>query len=207
MKYIKTFQKRYNLKEDGIIGIKTLTEIKNVFKLPSKEATAHFVAQLHHETAGFKYDKENLNYSTEGLLKVFKKYFSNKHLARKYARQPEKIANKVYANRMGNGNEASGDGWRFSGRWSIQVTGRNNYTSFSKHKKDKRILENPSSVLVRYYWEAGLWYFDTHNLFSLTKEVDYDSVRRLTKRINGGYNGLQERYDLTVKYYEILKKK
>lgn len=207
MKYLRLFQKNNGLLQDGVLGLKTLTKMKEVFNLSTVEDVAHFVAQLDHETAGFKYDKENLNYSTEGLLKTFSKYFSNRTIASQYARQPERIANRVYANRMGNGNEQSGDGWRYSGKWSIQVTGKNNYTAFSRYKRDSRILRNPMSVLEKYYWDAGLWFFHSNNLFNLTKTVDYNSIRKLTKRINGGYNGLSHRYDLTMKYYNILKKK
>ena len=207
MKYIKIFQKDNGLLPDGVIGAKTLSKMKEVFKLETIEDTAHFVAQLHHETAGFKYDRENLNYSTDGLMKTFGKYFPNRTIASQYARQPEKIANKVYANRMGNGNEQSGDGWLYSGRWSIQITGKNNYTLFSRYMDDFTILNDPLKVLKKYYWDAALWYFNFNNLFTITKIVDYSSVKKLTKRINGGTNGLQDRYNLTMKYYKILKKK
>lgn len=207
MNYIKEFQKDNNLLADGIIGPITLLKMKEIFSLPSDEATAHFVGQLHHETAGFKYDKENLNYSVKGLLKVFKKYFPTEELAQKYARKPEKIANRVYANRMGNGPEHSGDGWSYRGRGSIQLTGKNNYREFGLFINDSNILSNPNKILPKHYWNVAVFFFRKNNLFRLTDVVDYNHIRRLTKRINGGYNGLQHRYDMTVKYYNILKTK
>ena len=207
MNYIKIFQKNNFLVPDGIIGIKTLLKMKEVFNLPSNEATAHFIGQIDHETAGFKFDKENLNYSSVGLRRVFSKYFPTIELAIKYARKPELIANRVYANRMGNGPETSGDGWKFSGKGSLQLTGKNNYTAFSSFVGDFGTVENPNTILPKHYWTVAIFFFEKNNLFSITNEVDYNSIRKLTKKINGGYNGLQHRYDMTIKYYKLLKKK
>lgn len=207
MNYIKKFQKDNNLTVDGIVGGNTLLKMKEVFKLPSIEATAHFIGQVDHETAGFKYDRENLNYSVQGLLKVFSKYFPNEEIAKKYARQPEKIANRVYANRMGNGDEESGDGWKYRGTGSLQLTGKNNYTAFSIYANNSNIINKPDILLPEYYWDVAIFFFKKNSLFRLTNTVDYNSIRKLTKRINGGYNGLQDRHDKTIKYYEILKKK
>lgn len=206
MDYVKNFQSNNNLLADGIIGPKTLLKMKEVFDLPSIEATAHFVGQVDHETGGFKYDRENLNYSASALKRVFGKYFPTDSLANEYARKPEKIANRVYANRMGNGPENSGDGWKYRGRGSLQLTGKNNYTSFSNYASKPSIVNNPDSILPDYYWEVALFFFRKNNLFSLTNVVDYNSIRKLTRRINGGYNGLQHRYDMTMKYYDLLKK-
>lgn len=207
MDYIKTFQIKNNLEPDGILGRNTALEMQKVFNLPSIEATAHFLGQVSHETASFKYDKENLNYSAEGLHRVFKKYFPTKQLANKYARLPVHIANKVYANRMGNGSESSGDGWKFRGRGSLQLTGKNNYYEFSKFIGNPNIVSKPDTILPDHYWNVAIFFFEKNNLFSLTKEVDYNSIRKLTKRINGGYNGLQHRFDETMKFYKLLKKK
>jgi len=207
MNYIKEFQKNNSLVSDGIIGQKTLLKMKEVFNLRSDETTAHFVGQLYHETAGFKYDRENLNYSAKGLRRTFSKYFPTEEIANKYARKPEKIANKVYANRMDNGTESSGDGWKFRGRFSIQITGKRNYYLFSKFVNDAEVINNPDSVISKYYWHAAVFFFTINNLFSITKTVDYSSIKKLTRRINGGYNGLQHRYDMTIKFYKLLKKK
>lgn len=207
MDYIKIFQKQNKLEVDGVIGPITACKIKEVLNFKTIEQTAHFLGQVDHETAGFKYDKENLNYSEKGLLITFSKYFSTEKIAKEYARKPEKIANRVYANRMGNGDEASGDGWKFRGRGSIQLTGKNNYIQFSKFINKPSILKNPDSILPYDYWNVALFFFEKNNLFSLTSKVDYNSIRRVTKRINGGYNGLQHRFDTTIKYYNLLKKK
>lgn len=207
MNYIKEFQKNNGLSVDGIIGPNTLLKMKEVFDLPSDEATAHFVGQLDHETAGFKYDEENLNYSAKGLRKVFSKYFPTEKLAQEYARKPVRIASRVYANRMGNGSESSAEGWKYRGRGSIQLTGKNNYKEFSSFIGDPSIVDSPNKILPDHYWNVAVFFFKNNNIFDLTKTVDYNSIRQVTKRINGGYNGLQHRYDMTVKYYELLKKK
>lgn len=207
MEHIKIFQKENGLSADGVIGKNTLLKMKQMFNLSTDEDTAHFVGQLSHETLGFTKDVENMNYSAERLLEVFEKYFPTKELAKAYEHKPEKIGNKVYANRMGNGNEASGMGFKYRGRYSVHTTGYTNYSALSSAMKDPTILSNPDSTIVKYFWKAGLYFFQQNNLFSLTKKVDYNSTRLLTKKINGGYNGLKERYDLTVKYYDILKKK
>lgn len=207
MNYVKDFQSKNNLVVDGIVGPKTLLKMKDVFNIPSIEATAHFVGQVDHETAGFKYDIENLNYSVKGLLRVFKRYFPTEDIAKKYARNPEKIANRVYANRMGNGDEQSGDGWKMRGRGALQLTGRDNITEYSRYVKNKNIITNPDLVLPDHYWKVAVFFFQRNNLWKLTNKVDYNSVRKLTRRINGGYNGLQHRYDRTIHYYKLLKKK
>ena len=207
MSYLKKFQKNNGLVPDGIIGKNTLLKMKEVFGISSDETMAHFIGQLVHESGDFKYGRENLNYSANSLRLVFKKYFPTKELQEKYARQPEKIANIVYANRMGNGDTASGEGWKYRGAYSLQITGKQNFTYFSKYVNDKEVLNNPGNTVDKYYWEAALFFFEINNLYPLTKVVDYNSVRKLTRRINGGYNGLQHRYDMTIKYYNILKKK
>jgi putative chitinase len=205
MTYVERFQKENGLLVDNKIGKNTLLKMKDVFRLPSVEATAHFVGQLDHETAGFTLDRENLNYSVNGLLTVFRKYFPNEDVARSYARQPEKIANRVYANRMGNGDERSGDGWKYRGRFSIQTTGKNNYTLLSLYLKDPQVLTDPDKVIQKHYWNAAIFFFESNNLFTLTKKVDIDSITKLTRRINGGTNGISDRINKTMKYWEILK--
>ncbi len=147
---IKRFQKDNGLVADGIVGLKTLLVFKNIFKLNNVQ-TAHFFGQVAHETANFKYSVENLNYSSKGLLNIFRKYFPTQEDANRYARQPQKIANKVYANRMGNGSESSGDGWKYRGRGAIQLTGFDNYSSFSKYMNNPNITLNPKIVSDKYY--------------------------------------------------------
>lgn len=161
---------------------------------------AHFFAQLDHES-GLKPISENLNYSEAGLLRTFSRYF-NKEQAKQYARKPEAIANRVYANRMGNGNEESGDGWRFRGRGFIQLTGRNNYTQLSKdvkvdYVKNPNLLLNEADAMI-----AALWFWTENRL---NRFSDMDNVNGLTRAINGGFNGLNHRKELTDKYKKVFK--
>lgn len=207
MNYLKEFQRDNNLLADGVIGKNTLNKMKEVFNLGTNERTAHFVAQLTHESGEFEHGRENMNYSSKRLGEVFKKYFPTQELRDQYARKPSKIGNKVYANRMGNGPESSGDGYRYRGAFSIQTTGKNNFTLLSNYYRDREILNNTDKVLKKYYWKAAIAFFDMNNLFRYMDSVDYNSVRKLSRAINGGYNGLKKRYDLTVEYYNILKKK
>jgi putative chitinase len=163
----------------------------------NKRRIAGFLAQLAHESGGFNFVKENLNYSADGLRKTFAKYFPTDELAKAYARQPEKIANRVYANRMKNGDEASGDGFRFRGRGLIQLTGRDNYTRFAASlgiSIDETIeyLETPSGAVA----SAG-WFWDNNGL---NQFCDKDDFITLTKRINGGTIGLADRKH----HYEIM---
>jgi putative chitinase len=163
---------------------------------------AGFLAQIAHESGGFNFIKENLNYSADGLRKVFPKYFPNIDIAKQYARQPEKIANRVYANRMKNGNEASGDGFKFCGRGLIQLTGRDNYTKFAYSlemtlEQTIAYLETPSGATA----SAG-WFCDNNKLNTY---CDNDDFIGLTKRINGGTNGLEDRqhhYDIALKWLQ-----
>lgn len=151
---------------------------------------AAFVAQTAHESGGFNFVKENLSYGAKGLMTTFKKYFPNEDLAKQYERKPEKIANKVYANRMGNGDESSGDGYRFCGRGLIQLTGRNNYTKFAADlgisvEDTVAYLETPAGAVS----SAG-WFWDNNNL---NQYCDSNDFVTLTKRINGGTIGLEDR--------------
>jgi len=151
---------------------------------------AAFVAQTAHESGGFNFVKENLNYSAKGLMGTFKKYFPSDDIARQYERKPEKIANRVYANRMGNGPEESGDGYKYCGRGLIQLTGKDNYTRFAADlgiSIDETVayLETPQGAVS----SAG-WFWDNNNLNSY---CDKDDFVTLTKRINGGTIGLEDR--------------
>jgi putative chitinase len=165
----------------------------------NKKRVAAFIAQIAHESGGFNFVKENLNYSAKGLMGTFKKYFPNEAIAKQYERQPEKIANRVYANRMSNGDEASGDGYKFCGRGLIQLTGRANYTKFSQDlgislDETVKYLETPEGAVS----SAG-WFWDQNNL---NQWCDKDDFVTLTKRINGGTIGLEDRkhhYELALK--------
>ena len=168
------------------------------YEITTPQRQAMFLAQLAHESGSFRFVEENLNYSVEALQRVFKKYFPTDELALMYARQPEKIANRVYANRMGNGEESSGDGWKYRGRGLIQLTGLNNYTAFSL-AADNNALINPDSVAEPELaaMSAG-WFWDTNGLNKLS---DTGDVRAATRRINGGFNGLADR---EAKYNKLI---
>jgi len=153
---------------------------------------AGFVAQIAHESGGFNFVKENLNYGAAGLMNTFKKYFPNQEIANQYQRQPEKIANRVYANRMGNGDEDSGDGYRFCGRGLIQLTGCSNYTKFASDlgisvEDTVAYLETPAGAVS----SAG-WFWDQNNL---NQYCDSGDFVMLTKRINGGTIGIEDRQE------------
>ena len=167
----------------------------------SRLRLAHFFAQVMHESGSMRYDTENLNYSAKALRSVFPKYFKTKKQAEKYARQPEMIANRVYANRMGNGNEQSGDGWKYRGRGLIQLTGKNNYRAFSKWVCDKKIMKDPDLVASTYAVHSAVFYWEKN---SLNKLADKDDISNLTKKINGGHNGLAHRKELLHKATGLL---
>jgi predicted chitinase len=167
----------------------------------SRLRLAHFFAQILHESGCMRFDMENLNYSADALRRVFGKYFKTKEEANAYARQPERIANRVYANRMGNGSEASGDGWRYRGRGLIQLTGRSNYKAFAAWVGDDRIMDDPDLVASEYAVHSAVFFWDRHNLNTL---ADRDDVVAVTRRINGGENGLAHRRELLNKASGLL---
>lgn len=173
--------------------------VMSKFGINTPERLAHFLGQCHHESGGFKFTTENTNYSDVGLKKRFNKYFKDKDIS-KYARNPEKIANLVYANRMGNGNEASGDGFRFRGRGYIQLTGKNNYKAFDKFVDDDIVL-NPDLVATRYPLLTAAWFWDVNDLNEICdKGVNKSTIFAVTKKVNGGIKGLEERSVLTTRY-------
>jgi putative chitinase len=174
------------------------------FNITNPLRLAHFLAQCGHESAGFKAVSENLNYSADGLVKIFGKYF-NSTTAAAYARQPEKIASKVYANRMSNGDEASKDGWKFRGRGYIQLTGKANYTLFDATVEDN-ILANPDLVATKYPLASAAFFFDSNKLWSICDLGSSDDVvTKVTKRVNGGTIGLADRIKHFKEYYSLLK--
>lgn len=181
-----------------------LNDVMNYYEMDSPQRIAGFLSQIIHESGAFNLTKENLNYSADGLRKTFGKYFPTMELANQYARQPEKIANRVYANRMHNGDEASGDGYRFCGRGLIQITGRENYTKFAAvldMSLDSCVIymETPEGACS----SAG-WFWDTNQLNDYCDSGDFIT---LTKRINGGTNGIDDRrrvYDQAISLLNTL---
>ena len=165
---------------------------------------AHFLAQCGHESGGFKATQENLNYSAKGLNGIFKKYFPTEASAAAYARNPQKIANKVYGGRMGNGLEASGEGYKFRGRGYIQLTGKENYTAFGKAIGED-ILANPDKVASTYALLSAAWFFSKNGLHKMADGGATDAVvTSITKRVNGGTIGLADRIKHFKEYYHLL---
>jgi putative chitinase len=193
-------QKKIGVTADGAFGPGTLKAAAAFYKLSPNRA-AHFFAQTAHESGGFKAFSENLNYSAKGLRGIFGKYFPTDALAKAYERQPQKIANRVYANRMGNGDEASGDGWLFRGRGSLQLTGKFNFKAFSDYIGRPDVMTNPDLVATELAFESALWFFDKNKLWSICDQgVNDAAILALTKRINGGTHGLDDRKLKTKKY-------
>ena len=189
---------------DGAFGPVTMKKGMEYYKLSPVRA-AHFFAQTSHETGGFKLFSENLNYSVDGLKKIFGKYFPG-DLATSYARNPEKIANRVYGARMGNGAEATGDGWKYRGRGALQLTGKDNYTAFSKYLGTDEVLTNPDLVATKYSFESAMFFFEKNKLWDICdKGINDAAILALTKRINGGTHGLEDRKVKTYKYYQFVK--
>jgi putative chitinase len=203
---LKSLQEKAGVAADGAFGPGTMKAATAFYKFSPVRA-AHFFAQTAHETGGFKAFSENLNYSADGLNKIFPKYFKNAGRdAAPFARNPEKIANIVYASRMGNGDEASGDGWKFRGRGALQLTGKANYEAFAKYLGNDEVLTNPDSVATKYAFESAMFFFERNKLWAICdKGINDAAILELTKRINGGTHGLEDRKTKTYKYYEYVK--
>jgi putative chitinase len=205
MTTLQKFQEKVGAEPDGSFGPLTLKAAMNYYEM-TPERAAHFFGQTSHETDGFNIFVENLNYSSERLKVVFGKYFPG-NLADLYARQPVKIASKVYGNRMGNGNEESREGFFFRGRGALQLSGRENYQAFADKANRPEVMTNPDLIATDYAFESALFFFNKNKLWKICdKGVTDNVITELTKRINGGTNGLQERISLTKRYYSWLTK-
>ena len=187
---------------DAVIAMIPDTAAK--FQINTPLRLAHFLAQCGHESGGFKATQENLNYSAKGLAGIFKKYFPTEAAATPYARQPQKIASKVYGGRMGNGPESTGEGYKFRGRGYIQLTGKENYTAFGKAIGED-ILANPDKVASTYALLSAAWFFSKNGLHKIADEGASDTVvTKITKRVNGGTIGLPDRIKHFKEYYHLL---
>jgi putative chitinase len=171
-----------------------MNEVFPTYDISTPQRVAAFLAQCGHESGGWTVFEENLNYSAQGLNGVFKKYFPTLESAQPYAKQPEKIANKIYANRMGNGDESSGDGYKYRGRGPIQLTGRANYTAFAQEMFDdwQNVVENPDWVTADrdFALMSAIWFWNKNKL---NVQADNGDIKLMTKKINGGYIGLEDR--------------
>ena len=201
---LKKLQEKIGVKADGVFGPGTLKAAAAYYKM-TPERAAHFFGQTAHETGNYAIFSENLNYSTDGLKKIFGKYFPD-NLAESYARQPEKIASRVYANRMGNGSEATKEGFLFRGRGALQTTGKDNYKQLSEHLKKPEIMTNPDLVATDFSFESAIFFFDKNKLWDIAdKGVNTDTILSITKRVNGGAHGLDDRTVKTNQFYAWLK--
>lgn len=191
----------------GHVPDKVLVELREkalLFGLTSNLRLAHFLAQVSHESGGFLKTEENLNYSEKRLLEVFPKYF-NESNSIYYANKPEKIGSRVYASRMGNRDEKSGDGYWFRGRGYLQLTGANNYVAFGK-AVNENLVKFPDLVSAKYPLTSALYFFNVNKLWSICDEgLTEATVTKLTKRINGGTIGLKHRLAEFNKFAKILK--
>lgn len=180
-----------------------LPDVITKFELNTPLRLSHFLAQCGHESGGFKLVQENLNYSAQGLQGVFGKYFPG-NLEESYARQPQKIASRVYANRMGNGDESSGEGWKYRGRGYIQLTGKDNYKAFSASINEDCVA-NPDLVATKYPLASAAWFFHKNGLHKIADGGATDAVvTSVTKRVNGGTIGLPDRIKHFKEYYSLL---
>ena len=182
--------------------INALNKILPEYKVNTKLRLCHFLAQILHESGNLKYKSENLNYSAKALRSVFPKYFKTDEIANQYARKPEKIANRVYANRMGNGDEASGDGWLRRGRGLIQLTGTDNYKACTK-ALNVDLMKNPDLIIsnAEICMKTACWFWNSKKLNEL---ADKDDIKSITKRINGGYNGIEDRESILKRAKSVL---
>jgi putative chitinase len=187
---------------DAVIA--QIPETAKKFNITNNLRLAHFLSQCGHESGNFKAVSENLNYSADGLKKIFGKYFPG-NLNESYARQPEKIASRVYASRMGNGDEASKEGFKFRGRGYIQLTGKANYTNFTKFIGEDCVA-NPDLVATKYPLASAGFFFDSNKLWAICdRGADDATVTAVTKRVNGGTIGLPDRIKHFKEYYNLLK--
>ena len=206
---LKTLQKRVGCFPDGSFGPNTAKGIADYYELTPLRA-AHILGQSAHESGGFKRTRENLNYSAGSLYKVFRRYFPTMEKAEEYARQPEKIANYVYMDEHRSkagalGNVFEGDGALFLGRGFLQCTGRANYRAFAADMRLPEVMQDPSLVENEYAFESAMWYFNKNKLWDIAdKGVDDDTIELMTRRINGGRHGLEDRKKTTKQIYGWL---
>jgi putative chitinase len=201
---LTSLQKKIGVAADGSWGPGTLRAAATYYKLSPARA-AHFFGQTAHETGGFKAFSENLNYGAKGLRGIFGKYFKTDAEALKYERKPEAIANRVYASRMGNGAESSGDGWKYSGRGALQLTGKSNYEAFAKYCNRPDVMTNPDLVATELAFESAMFFFERNKLWAICDQGVTDAtILSISKKVNGGTHGLEDRKAKTKTYFSQL---
>ena len=199
---MQKLQERIGAATDGSFGPNTARAITKHFGL-SAERSAHLLGQASHESGGFKRVCESLYYSSaDRIRKVWPSRFRTVEDAQPYARNPKALADKVYSNRMGNGEN---EGSVFIGRGFLQLTGKDNYRSFAADMRLPEVMTDPSLIETDYAFETAYWFFEKNKLFKIADEgVDKDTIEKITKLVNGGYHGLQDRMDQTHKIYNWL---
>ena len=200
---LKILQDKCGCSPDGSFGPNTAKSIVSYYDL-SPERGAHLLGQVVHESGTFKYTKENLNYSVDAMMKVWPKRFPTEESAEPFARNPKALAENVYFGRMGNDTKEKSS--LYIGRGFLQLTGYNNTRAFAASMGCPEVLTDPSMLEEDYAMETAIWFFDENKLWSICDEgVNKDTIKRLTKRINGGYTGLDHREKETTKIYDWLK--
>ena len=198
---MKALQAKVGVTADGSFGPNTARAIAKHYELSPARA-AHLLGQASHESAGFRLVRENLNYTSETMMRVWPSRFRTLEEAQPFARNPKGLADKVYSNRMGNGE---GEGHIYIGRGFLQLTGKDNYKAFAADMRVPEIMQDPSLVETEYAFETALWFFEKNNLFAIAdKGVSNDTIKQITKRVNGGHIGLSHRSEETYKVFSWL---
>lgn len=201
---LKMLQKACGVTPDGAFGPNTARAIAAHYKLNAKRG-AHLLGQAAHESGNFMISEENLNYRASTMCRVWPSRFASEAEAAPYAMNPQKLANKVYSGRMGNGPESSGDGWKYAGKGFIQLTGKDNTRAFAEHVGRDSLVDDPSPIANELAMDSAIFFFEKNGLFRIADEgVNNDTIKRITRRVNGGYHGLDDRMAKTKKIYGWL---
>jgi putative chitinase len=201
---LKLLQKTCGVTPDAAFGPNTARAIAEHYGLNANRG-AHLLGQAAHESGNFMISEENLNYRAETMCRVWPSRFKSEADAEPYARNPEKLANKVYSGRMGNGSEASGDGWKYAGKGFIQLTGKDNVRAFAEHIGRDSLIDDPSPIADELAMDSAIFFFERNGLFNMADKGVTDSIiKSITKRVNGGYHGLEDRMEKTKKIYRWL---
>ena len=201
---LKLLQKTCGVTPDGAFGPNTARAIAKHYGLDAKRG-AHLLGQAAHESGNFMISEENLYYRASTMCRVWPSRFKSEAEAEPYAKNPEKLANKVYSGRMGNGPESSGDGWKYAGKGFIQLTGKDTTRAFAEHIGRDSLVDDPSPIADELAMDSAIFFFEKNGLFNLADEgVTDDVIKRITKRVNGGYHGLDDRKEKTKKIYQWL---
>jgi putative chitinase len=201
---LKLLQKTCGVTPDGAFGPNTARAIAKHYGLDAKRG-AHLLGQAAHESGNFMISEENLYYRASTMCRVWPSRFKSEADAEPYAKNPEKLANKVYSGRMGNGPESSGDGWKYAGKGFIQLTGKDNTRAFAEHIGRDGLVDDPSPIATELAMDSAIFFFEKNGLFALADEgVTDEVIKKITRRVNGGYHGLDDRKEKTKKIYGWL---